>query len=156
MTRRRQGAQPVGSLFADLLPEDFTRQRVLIEQYQQFFNQLESDPVLSAVRVLHVGEPVLSLAVPSPAQGGWLRQHRRELEQALSEQFGKHHELNVRVDPAMMTPAKPAPRMTAAQPVSEQTVERIERSARSLGDDALGQAMRRLAESLKKHCRRDD
>ena len=156
MTRRARGARPVGRLFADLLPEDFTRQRVLIEQYQQFFNQLESDPVLSAVRVLHVGEPVLSLAVPSPAHGTWLRQHRRELEQALSEQFGKPCELRVRVDPAMMTPTKPPPRVTPAQPVSVQTVERIERSARSLGDDALGQSMRRLAESLKKHSRRDD
>jgi hypothetical protein len=148
--RKRGGARPVGEWFPSLLPKDLPRQRVLIEQYQQFFNGLANDPVLGQVRVLHVGERELALALPGPMQAAWLRQHRKELEQALAEQFGCRLSLKILIDPALMTPARPEPRMPPAQPVSRETAERIAGSARLVGDEALGQALKRLAEVLKK------
>ncbi len=150
MKRGRKGARPVGSLFAGLLPADFARQRVLIEQYRQFFAGFESDPALQSVEVLHVGEQTLSLAVPSPAHSAYLRQHARELEQAIREQFGQSLKLRISVDPALMTPQRPEPRMPPARPVGDEALARIERSAELVEDEELGAALKNLAATLKK------
>jgi len=145
-----RGTRPLSSLFEGILPRDFARQRVLIEQYQQFFNHLDSGPAFQAVRVQHVGEDELSVALPSPAYATWLRQHQQALEQALAEQFGRRLRLRIMTDPALMTPLAEAERMPPPRPVSEETRRRIASSARSLEDEDLSRAMSRLAESLGK------
>ncbi len=152
MSRRRKGrgARPLASLFEDILPRDFSRQRVLIEQYQQFFNQLDSEVFFQAVRVQHVGEEELSVALPSPAYANRLRQHQPALEQALAEQFGRRLRLRIRVDPSLMTPPDKPQHMPPPRLPSEQTRQRIASSARSLEDEELSRALHRLAETLGK------
>ncbi len=149
MSKRGSRPRPVSSLFGRLLPPDFARQRVLIEQYQQFFNSLDSDPAFALVQVLHVRERELAVALPSPAHAAWLRRNQPQLEQAIQEQFGQRLSLNIRVDPELMTPRKVAPGLPPARPVRRETAERIERSAAAIDDEALSRALKSLARTLK-------
>lgn len=149
MSKRGRRPRPVSSLFGRLLPPDFARQRVLIEQYQQFFNGLDGDPAFARVQVLHVGERELAVALPSPAHAAWLRRHQPQLEQAIREQFGQTLTVNIRVDPELMTPSRATPGLPPARPVRRETAERIERSAAAIDDEALSRALMSLARTLK-------
>ena len=148
--RSKHKPVPVSRLFKGLLPDDYRHKQALIGQIQHFFELQSSDAVFQMVQVLNVTDQQLTLAVPSPPLVNYLRLHAEEIKQQLQQQFGLALELKILSQPEAIAAEVEHSELDKPQHFSEAVCSRIEKSATTVDDKALREAMISLARTIKK------
>ncbi len=138
----------VAQLFGKILPQNYRSRAALINQYQHFFNALESDAVFQMVKVINVEENVLTLSLPSAALMNYLRLHSQQISSQIEEQFGQLMQLKLTTSPAGAQNEQAHVRLKPAAHFSEQVSEQIKRSAKDVDDEELMQSLVNLADAI--------
>ncbi len=148
---RRKNHHPVklSSMFGKLLPEDYRHKRAMIDQYQHFFNEQTSDAVFQMVEVMNVTDQYLVLAVPSPALVNYLRLHSLQIKTQIAELFGQNLELKIHAQPGSAIQNASEEHKQGLRHFSEPVTSQIKKSAASVEDEALREAMIALSEAIK-------
>lgn len=146
---KRGQARSLGSLFQQLLPQDFHSRSARISQLQHFFADLEStDAVFAMVKVVNVSEQHLHLSLPNATLGAYLRLHSAQIRQMLLEQFNLDVELKISTRPQSAEPVQAEPRRPVA--VSAETSKQLEKAADTIEDADLQAALKSLSRTLKR------
>ncbi len=133
------------------LPDSYQKKTTSIQQYQAFFDEETSDAVFAMVEVLNVSDRELTLAVPSPALVNYLRLHESQLQAQIEALF--HHKLTIRVvaQPELMEADEDRLKHKQPKQYSDSVCTQIQKSAASLEDNDLRNALISLAKTLKQN-----
>lgn len=132
-----------------VLPAEFERVSRLGPAIQAFLEQNLPEPVNRSVRLLTVNRDELVIAASTPMVANYLRLHAAEIRQQLRESLEIDVEVRFRALPESMLQAATRPTTGAPREVDPATLEVIERSAESIDDAGLREALRSLARSMK-------
>ena len=144
MTNRR-----IDRLCREVLPAEFERVSRLAPQIQQFLEHNLPESVNRSVRLLTLGRDEIVIAAYTPMVASYLRLHAAELRQQLRETFDLDLEVRFRTLPESLLHAADRPATPRLREVDAATVGVIERGAESIDDEALREALRSLARSMK-------
>ena len=144
MTNRR-----IDRLCRSVLPAEFERVSRLAPEIQQFLEHNLPDSVRRSVRLLTLGRDEIVIAAYTPMVASYLRLHGAELRQQLRETFDLDLEVRFRTLPESLLQAADRPSTPPPRAVAAATVGVIERGAESIDDEALREAFRSLARSMK-------
>ena len=139
----------IGRLCRRLLPAGFEQVSAQAPAIQAFLDSNLPPPLAGNVSVLRVDERELVVAAYSPAIANFLRLHSAEIRQQLREGLGLERVLTVRSVPASMLRVTAPGSVPRPRPVGEESIAAIERSAEWIEDEALRDALRALAETLR-------
>ncbi len=139
----------VSKLFGKILPDDFQSRTALINQYQQFFNSMNSDAVFQMVKVVGVESNTLTLSLPSAGLVNYLRLHTQQISREIEHQFGQVMTLKVISSPTGAQNELPRPRLKPAAHFSAEVSDKIKVSAKNIDDEELQQSLLRLAEAIR-------
>ncbi len=130
------------------LPDSFQEKSASIQQYQAFFEQQTSDAVYALVKVLNVNDNELTLAVPSPALVNYLRLHEAQIRRQIETLF--HHSMSIKVvaQPELMETDTNSLEPVQSKHYSATVCAQIQKSAASLEDNDLRDALLSLAKTL--------
>jgi hypothetical protein len=150
-TRKKGKSSPlqVSRLFGKILPDGFQAKTALINQYQHFFNSLDSDAVFQMVRVVSVEANILTVSLPSAGLVNYLRLHTQQISREIEHQFGQLMALKIISSPTGAQNEMPRPRLKPAPHFSAEVSDKIKISAKGIEDDELKQSLLRLAEAIK-------
>lgn len=150
---RRKRFHPVrlSALIRGVLPAEYQSRDASIQQLQAFFDTHAADAVFSMVRVINVTESTLTLAVPSPALVNYLRLHTQELREQIAEQFGRDLSLKIVAQPDAMRTGQSKPARQPLHRVDDAISEQINRSAATVEDETLREALLKLSRSINKN-----
>ena len=144
MARRR-----IDRLCHAVLPAEFDRISRLAPAIQTFLEQNLPESVNRSVRLLTVTRDEIVIAAYTPKVANYLRLHGAEIRQQLSESFDIDLEVRFRSLPESMLNAATRPPTEAPRKVGTATLDAIERSAGSIDDENLREALLSLARSMK-------
>ena len=140
----------IDRLCRGLLPPNYERVSAQAPAIQDFLDRNLPPPLAGNVTVLTVDDRQLVIAAHSPAIANFLRLHVAEIGQQLRETLGLEQALQVRTVPASLLRVSTPGRVSQPRQVGEESIAAIERSAEWIEDEALGDALRSLARSLRK------
>jgi len=149
--KRNNKALPVSELFKQHLPQDFSRKRAQIEQFQAFFATRDSDAVFQMVTVNNVTASELSLTLPSAALASYLRLHAEQLRQQIREMFGVELSIKISTRPDVQSAAHDGNRKKRlAADISSASCDQMTSSAEFVDDERLRNALKSLSKTLAK------
>jgi len=150
-SKQRKGHKPrkVSNWMKACLPAEFRERSSTIQQYQQFFLQQTTDAVFPMVEVLNVNDQQLVLAVPSPALVNYLRLHVPQISAQLEELFHCRLDIKIVAQPESMEESDSSPKRPAIRHYPDSVCKQIQKSAVSLDDEHLREAVLSLAKTLK-------
>ncbi len=139
----------VSRLFGKILPDGFQAKTALINQYQHFFNSLDSDAVFQMVKVVSVEADMLTVSLPSAGLVNYLRMHAQQISKEIEHQFGQVMALKIVTSPMGAQNEMPRSRLKPAAHFSAEVSDKIKISAKNIEDDELKQSLLRLAEAIR-------
>lgn len=139
----------ISRLCAKILPEGYQSKTALINQYQHFFNSLDSDAVFQMVKVVSVEANMLTVSLPSAGLVNYLRLHNQQICKEIEHQFGQVMGLKIISSPSGAYNVAARTRLKPAAHFSAEVSDKIKISARGIEDDELKQSLLRLAEAIK-------
>jgi hypothetical protein len=139
----------VAKLFGKILPDGFQSRTALINQYQQFFNSMDSDAVFQMVKVVSVDANTLTVSLPSAGLVNYLRLHSEQIRREIEHQFGQMMALKIISSPTGAQDQMPRSRLKPAAHFSAEVSDKIKLSAKNIDDEELQQSLLRLAEAIR-------
>ncbi len=137
-------------LCRSVLPENYQQVVRGMPAVERFLDENLPPALRSNLTLLMLDDTQLVIGAHSPAVANYLRLHLAEIGQQLRESLNLVREIRVRTVPAsMLRIAGDTTTVSAPQPVADDTVAAIERSADWIEDETLQQALRDLADALK-------
>ena len=132
-----------------ILPANYHQIKDSTAKIQRFFEEHLPESISQRIQVINTTEAEIVVAVDDSAITNYLRLHKRELQQQLSETLNNRKILKFQTMPEGIL--DPVIRGNFRPPIhaSGETVESIKRSAQWVEDDALKKALLSLAERLK-------
>jgi hypothetical protein len=139
----------VSKLLGKILPDGFQSKTALINQYQQFFNSLDSDAIFQMVKVVSVEADMLTLSLPSAGLVNYLRLHTQQISRDIEHQFGQVMALKIISSPMGAQTEIPHKGLKPAAHFSAEVSDKIKKSAKNIDDDELRQSLLRLADAIR-------
>ena len=133
------------------LPDNFDRVRKETAAIQQFLRKQLPDLMSQQVSVVNLTTDTLVIAVSDPQISNYLRLYVAEIQQQIQETFSLKQVLKIKTIPSSVLKAEhvlPAPKIPLK--VKPETVQKLQRGADWIEDEGLKQALKSLADSLKK------
>ena len=133
-----------------VLPPGFEKISRLGPGIQRFLEQNLPEPINQNVTLLSITDEHIVIAANSPVMANYLRLHAAEIQQQLRETFSLNQEIKFRSLPETLLSVGSTYEIPKPDPVSEQSIDAIERSANWIENEVLKSALLSLAQSLKK------
>lgn len=146
--KRAQKPVQVSRLFKGLLPENFPQKRAQIQQYQHFFESIESDAVFQMVRVNNVTHEFVSITLPNAALSSYLRLHSQQIKQLIQQYFGVDLDLKISTRPDTSQPEQEKHHKDWLPDISQSSCAQINTAAEHVEGEALKQALQSLSATL--------
>ena len=140
----------VASLFKGLLPEGYLQKNAVVQQYQYFFESLESDAVFQMVKVTNVTDQYLNVTLPNATLSSYLRLHGEQIRQLISENFGVDLILKISTRPEVSKRPEAIKNQDWLPDISKSSCDQITNAAEYVEDDELKKALKSLSRTLSK------
>lgn len=137
-------------LCRSVLPPGFKKISQLGPGIQSFLEQNLPEPINQNITLLSITDEHIVIAANSPVMANYLRLHAAEIQQQLRETFSLDQEIKFRSLPESLLNVGSQYEIPKPDPVSDQSIDAIERSASWIEDEGLKSALLSLAQSLKK------
>lgn len=133
-----------------ILPPNYQAVRGLTDKYQKFLSEQLTREIATTVRVINVNMDEIVIAAASSQVASYLRLHATELRQQFRETFGGDRKIIIKSMPESLINIDPQRSTIKPRPVSDESVDTIEKNADWVEDETLKNALKSLARSLKK------
>ncbi len=144
MARRR-----LDDLCRAVLPPGYDRLQRHASDIQRFLEETLPPPANRCATLLKIDDDEIVIAANSPPVASFLRMHATEIRQQLRETFGLEQAVRFRTVPDTLLKVEPPGGRRHQRPANPRAADAIERSAQSVEDEALRDALLALARSLK-------
>lgn len=133
------------------LPDNFDRVRKDTAAIQQFLRKQLPDPMSQQVSVVNLTTDTIVIAVSDPQISNYLRLYIAEIQQQIQETFSLKQVLKIKTIPSSVLKSDHVlPAAKIPLKVKPETVQKLQRGADWIEDEGLKQALKSLADSLKK------
>lgn len=133
------------------LPDNFDRVSKDTSAIQQFLKKQLPEPMSQQVTVVNLTGEAIVIAVTDPQIANYLRLYSTEIQQQIQETFNLKQVLKIKTIPATVLQTdftKPAVKKPVK--VAPESVQTLQRGADWIEDEKLKQALKSLANILKK------
>ncbi|MFT4607980.1 MAG: hypothetical protein ACI9V8_000413 [Urechidicola sp.] len=133
------------------LPDNFDRVSKETAAIQQFLRKQLPEPMNQQVTVVNLTTDTIVIAVSDPQISNYLRLYIAEIQQQIQETFGLKQVLKIKTIPSSVLKSDhvlASPKIPLK--VKPETVQKLQRGADWIEDEGLKQALKSLADSLKK------